>query len=71
MSPVGFEPTAPGFKWVKAVHTLDCGATVIGSSLFTCSFIGILRKSTELFLSHLRYSMSSHVTITDDSSIAQ
>jgi hypothetical protein len=30
---VGFEPTTPMFKREKTIHALDCGATVIGTSL--------------------------------------
>jgi hypothetical protein len=34
---VGFEPTIPAFEMAKAVHALDCAATVIGQSTFiTC-----------------------------------
>jgi hypothetical protein len=31
MSRMGFEPTIQLFEWAKAVHAIDCAATVIGS----------------------------------------
>jgi hypothetical protein len=34
MPRVGFEPIIPVFEWAMTVHTLDCAATVTGSSVY-------------------------------------
>jgi hypothetical protein len=38
MPPVGFEPTVPVFKLVKAVHAIDHAATVIKTVNFEISW---------------------------------
>jgi hypothetical protein len=38
MSPVGFEPTIPGFERAKTVHALDCVATVTGIAVIVCIY---------------------------------
>jgi hypothetical protein len=38
MPQVEFEPMTPVFEWAKAVHALDCTATVIGIDLHSFSY---------------------------------
>jgi hypothetical protein len=48
MPPVGFEHTIPLFERSKAVHALDCAATMIGSTISYPDLIFFFNGSTAL-----------------------